>query len=261
MSKSLPILAYHHVTPLADDMINVSLTHFEDQMALLSRRGFTALFISEAVDCLRGRKTWPSKPVVLTFDDGYRDNFRFAFPVLKKYGIKATIFTVTGWMSEFRDPPNDEEIFTHRQCRELAEQGQAARIALSWEEVRLMEESGLVEIESHGHSHNKELFLNGPGLRRELYLSQESFIRHLNRQSRHFCWPGGRYNESSLKIAGALGFISTCTTERGINIPGHDPMRLKRVTAKDDQAPWLKKTLFIFSSPFLGGLYAKIKPK
>ncbi|HMK65821.1 MAG TPA: polysaccharide deacetylase family protein [Thermodesulfobacteriota bacterium] len=261
MPKSIPILAYHHVSPLVDDMINVSLPHFEDQMALLNRGGFTALFISEAVDCLQGRKTWPSKPVVLTFDDGYRDNFQFAFPLLKKFGIKATIFTVTGWMSEFRDPQNDEEIFTHRQCRELAEQGQAARIALSWEEARLMEESGLVEIESHGHSHNKELFLNGPGLRQELYLSQESFIRHLNRQSRHFCWPGGRFNESSLKIAGGLGFISTCTTERGINIPGHDPMRLKRVTAKDDQAAWLKKTLLIFSSPFLGGLYAKIKPK
>jgi peptidoglycan/xylan/chitin deacetylase (PgdA/CDA1 family) len=258
--KSIPILAYHHVNPLTNDMITVSLMHFESHMAFLHRRGFTSLFVSEALDCLMGRRALPSKPVVLTFDDGYQDNFQFAFPLLKKYKIKATIFIVTGWMEEQRIPENEKNLLTHRQCMDVVQQGQAARIALSWEEARLMEESGLVEFESHGHSHNKDLYRNIPMLRQDLYLSQECFIRHLNRESRHFCWPGGRYDASSLKVPGGLGFLSTCTTERGINIPGSDPMRLKRVTAKDDSAPWLKKTLFIFSSPFLGGLYAKIKP-
>jgi peptidoglycan/xylan/chitin deacetylase (PgdA/CDA1 family) len=261
MPKSIPILAYHHVNPLTDDMVTVSQLHFKEHLAFLHRQGFTPLFISEAVECLLGTKAIPGKPVVLTFDDGYRDNFQFAFPLLKKYNIKATIFLVTGWMGEQRETEKEEKIFSHRQCRELVEMGRAPRIALTWEEVRLMEESGLVQVESHGHSHIKDLYRNIPGLRQDLYLSQESFIRNLNRESRHFCWPGGRYDGPGLKVAGGLGFLSTCTTERGINIPGGDPMRLKRVTAKDDSAPWLKKTLFIFSSPFLGGLYAKIKPK
>jgi peptidoglycan/xylan/chitin deacetylase (PgdA/CDA1 family) len=261
MPKSIPILAYHHVNPLTNDMITVSLNHFESHMVFLHRRGFTSLFISEALECLLGRRALPSKPVVLTFDDGYQDNFQFAFPLLKKYKIKATIFIVTGWMGEQRIPENEKNLLTHRQCTDMVGQGQAAPIALSWEEARLMEESGLVELESHGHSHNKDLYRNIPMLRQDLYLSQECFIRYLNRESRHFCWPGGRYDTPSLKVPEAMGFLSTCTTERGINIPGSDPMRLKRVTAKDDSAPWLKKTLFIFSSPFLGGLYAKIKPK
>lgn len=261
MNKSIPILAYHHVNPLTNDMVTVSVNHFEDQMAFLHRRGFTTLFISEVLECLLGRRVLPSRPVALTFDDGYQDNFQFAFPLLKQYNIKATIFIVTGWMGEQRDPEKDETILSHSQCRELVEQGQGPRIALSWEEARRMEESGLVEIQSHGHSHIKDLYRNIPKLRQDLYLSQESFIRHLDRESRHFCWPGGRYDLPSLKVAGGLGFLSTCTTERGVNIPGSDPMRLKRVTAKDDFSPWLKKTLLIFSSPFLGGLYAKIKPK
>ena len=261
MVQSIPILAYHHVNPLINDMVTVSLNHFEDQMGFLHRRGFTSLFISEAVECLLGRRGFPAKPVVLTFDDGYQDNFQFAFPLLKQYGIKATIFVVTGWMGEHRIPGTGEITPSHRQCRDLVEQGQAARIALSWEEARLMEESGLVQLESHGHSHYKDQYLDLPGLRQDLRLSQESFSRHLARESRHFCWPGGRYDEPSLKVAGELGFLSTCTTERGINIPGGDILRLKRVTARDDFSPWLKKTLFIFSSPLLGGLYAKIKPK
>jgi peptidoglycan/xylan/chitin deacetylase (PgdA/CDA1 family) len=261
MAKSIPILAYHHVNPLDGDMVTLSVTHFEDQMAFLRRRQFTPLFISEAVDCLRGTRTMPRKPLVLTFDDGYRDNFQFAFPLLKKYEIKATIFIVTGWMGERRSLPEKEENLTHSQCRDLVEQGQADRIALSWEEARLLEASGLVELESHGHSHDKERYRNLEGLRQDLGQSQEAFTSHLNRKSLHFCWPGGRYDPSSLKVAEELGFVSTCTTERGINVPGSDLLRLKRVTAKDDFSPWLKKTLFIFSSPFLGGLYAKIKPK
>jgi peptidoglycan/xylan/chitin deacetylase (PgdA/CDA1 family) len=261
MADSIPILAYHHVNRLEDDMVTVSEDHFEDQMAFLRRRGFTALFISEAVDCLVGKKALPPKPVVLTFDDGYRDNYQCAFPLLKRYEIKATIFIVTGWMGAHRHPAQDEKTWTHSQCRDLVEQGRGDQIALSWEEARVMEESGLVQLESHGHSHDKERYRDEEGLRQDLRMSQDSFARYLNRESRHFCWPGGRYHTASLTIAHELGFISTCTTERGINVPGCDPLHLKRVTAKDAVSSWLKKTLFIFSSPLLGGLYAKIKPK
>ncbi|MBA4395706.1 MAG: hypothetical protein C0407_19305, partial [Desulfobacca sp.] len=185
MGKSIPILAYHHVNSLIDDMVTVSVTHFEDQMAFLQMQGFTSLFISETVECLQEKRPLPSKPVAITFDDGFRDNFQFAFPLLKKFKIKATIFVVTGWMGEQRDDDPSERIFTHRECKEMVDQGMGSRIALTWQEVKDMEESGLVQVEAHGHRHIKDLYRDIPALKADWRLSQESFLEHLKRESRH----------------------------------------------------------------------------
>jgi peptidoglycan/xylan/chitin deacetylase (PgdA/CDA1 family) len=261
VAGAIPIITYHHVTPAGDDMVTVSLIHFQAQMAFLYRQGFTALSLEELLMILKGSRPLPRRPVVLTFDDGYRDNYRFAYPILKKYGFKATIFVVTGWMADDRAGAFPEPTVTHGRCRDLIDQGRAAEIALTWPEAREMEESGLIRIESHCHTHNKNLYRDPPALKENLELSQETFLAKLKRTSSALCWPGGRYNEQSLNIARELGFRSCCTVERGLNRPGGDPFRLKRVTVKDAGPRWLKKTLFIFSNPWLGSFYAKIKPR
>lgn len=261
MAGAVPIITYHHVTPIEEDMVTVSLIHFQAQMAYLYHQGFTTLSLKELLMILEGSRPLPKRPVALTFDDGYWDNYRFAYPILKKYGFKATIFAVTGWMAEDRAGFPPEQIVTHHQCWDLIDQGRAAEIALTWPEAREMEESGLIRIESHSHAHNKNLYQDPPALKENLKISQETFLTHLKRTSSALCWPGGRYNEQSLDIARELGFRSCCTVERGLNRPGSDPFRLKRVTVTDAGPRWLKKTLFIFSNPCLGSFYAKIKPK
>ena len=260
MGRSVPILTYHHVNPMPGEMITVTPDHFEQQMAFLLRERYRSLFIDELLDWMGGRMVLNQKAVVLTFDDGYRDNYRFAFSILKEYGMKATVFLVTGWADADRGERKEPRLFSHQECRRLAERGEAARMALSWEEAREMETSGLIRIESHTHHHQKNLFADSASLRESLRLSQEAFQRHLGKKSACLCWPGGRYNKESLEIAGQLGFRSCCTTERGVNVSGQDPFRLKRITVKDAGAGWLRKTLFIFSRPRIGAFYARLKP-
>jgi len=261
MSKAVPILTYHHVNPLEEDMVTVSVNHFEEQMSFLKRKGYHPLFVSELVEWMEGKRDIPQRSVVLTFDDGFWDNFQYALPILRKYHLKATIFIVTGWMSEENRTTVSREVVSHHQCNELVSQGQGDQIAMTWPEVKKLQDSGLIEIESHTHFHNKELYLDIPALKEDLRRSREAILKHLHKTSTCLCWPGGRYSPESIKAAQEVGFTALCTTERGLNQLGTDLLRLKRVTVKDDGFQWLRKTVFIFSRPRLGKIYATIKPK
>lgn len=261
MVEAVPILTYHHVNPRPGDMVTVTPEHFEAQMAFLAGAGYQTLFIGELLDWMAEKTILEQKAVVLTFDDGYLDNYRHAYPVLKKFGLKATIFLVTGWSGRERETEDRRRIFSHQECRQLQESGTAGRMALTWPEARQLEEEGLVRVESHTHEHTKELFADVAALRESLRLSQEALQRHLGKKSTCLCWPGGRYNAASLEAAREFGFTACCTTERGVNVPGGDPWRLKRITVKDAGAGWLRKTLFLFSRPRLGSLYVRLKPR
>ena len=119
----VPVLVYHCVganpqSPAGDDLF-VSERAFARQMAFLRHMGYQSVFASELGGPL------PLRPIVITFDDGYANNFSQAFPILQRYGMKATIFTVGA--------DNDRQLPGR----------------LTWEEMRAMEASGLVEIQSH----------------------------------------------------------------------------------------------------------------
>jgi peptidoglycan/xylan/chitin deacetylase (PgdA/CDA1 family) len=258
--QAVPILTYHHVNPLEGDMITVSVNHFEAQMAFLQRSGYHTLFVSELVNWMQGENPIPKKSLVLTFDDGFRDNYEFAFPVLKKYGIKATLFIVSGWISGERPPVKSGEVIPHHQCNQLIAQGRGDQIAMTWPEVQELQDSGLVEIESHTNTHNKKLYQDASALKEDLNRSREVIADHLKKNSTCLCWPGGGYNRESINAARGAGFTALCTTERGLNQPGGDLSQLKRVTVRDAGSWWLWKTIFLFSHPLWGRLYAKIKP-
>jgi peptidoglycan/xylan/chitin deacetylase (PgdA/CDA1 family) len=260
MTRAVPILTYHHVNHLEGDMVTVSVNHFEEQMSFLHRKGYHSLFVSELVEWMEGKKRLPRKSLVLTFDDGFWDNYEFAFPVLKKYRLKATIFIVTGWVSEGKGPSLSREVIPHQQGNQLIARDQGNLLAMTWPEIKALQDSGLIEIESHTHSHNKELYQDRSALKEDLKRSRQAIFDHLNKNSTCLCWPGGRFNQESIVAAQETGFISLCTTRRGLNHPGGDLLRLKRVTVKDSGYQWLRKTIFLFSNPLLGKIYAKIKP-
>ncbi len=92
----VPILLYHRIYPAAvkHDPYHLTVAHFERQMAFLQRQGFTTLSLPDLEKSHWGdmREALPEKPLIITFDDGSRDNYFHAFPVLDRYGFQATIF-------------------------------------------------------------------------------------------------------------------------------------------------------------------------
>lgn len=151
---SVPVIMYHSIGPDNPEWLwNYLITPvkiFEEQVKLLSDKGFNAITLQELYDYMKFCKAIPDNPIVLTFDDGYLDNWVYTYPILKKYRMKGTIFV----NPEFVDPtkdyrPNLEDVWKNR-CMEseLDTKG-----FLSWHEMRMMEESGTIDIQSHSMSH------------------------------------------------------------------------------------------------------------
>lgn len=151
----IPILYYHSIGYAHSQWSKRHLTFefplFQAQMEYLAKH-CTSISLKEAWQIRNGQKTPVRNPAVITFDDGYLDNWIWAFPVLKKHGLKATIFVGP----EFADSnaglrPNLEDVWQGKAVRtDLNKRG-----FLSWEEMHAMEASGLVSIESHTMSHTK----------------------------------------------------------------------------------------------------------
>ena len=113
-SVRLPILSYHSVGPKRkgfDEYLNVPPEMFEQHLQWLSRGGYNSIHLADWIAYRSHGKPLPAKPVVLTFDDGYRDSADYAFPLLKKYGFSATLFVVSkfiggtnAWDAQFGVP-------------------------------------------------------------------------------------------------------------------------------------------------------------
>jgi hypothetical protein len=114
---AVPVLMYHHVSPAAG-AVTVSPVHFADQMAMLAREGYTTLSARAFSEYLAGKPV-PAKSVVLTFDDGYLDNWVHAHPVLAEHGFTALGFLVSGWVNSGPVRPNAADPVTSTSARNL----------------------------------------------------------------------------------------------------------------------------------------------
>lgn len=147
-NHGVPIFLYHQIHPNA----KVTPELFESHLAWLQKKGYETLTMSEYIE--KGAK---KKTTLITLDDGYYDNYKYVFPLLKKYGMKATIFLNTFYIAEKRkteeeirlhDSANQEAVRKYLACG-CAESSQY----MSWEEIQEMYESGLIDFQAHSHRH------------------------------------------------------------------------------------------------------------
>ena len=133
-TANVPVLMYHHIDEEGNDDVNISSELFEAQMAALAEEGYTAVFPDDLAAYVYEGKALPDKPVVITFDDGYLSNYEYAWPILEKYGMKATIFVIgstIGNTEHYKD--TDYPITPH----------------FSYEQGAEMVASGVISIQSH----------------------------------------------------------------------------------------------------------------
>jgi peptidoglycan/xylan/chitin deacetylase (PgdA/CDA1 family) len=151
---SVPVLMYHSVGPSVPGWRSPWLTTpvdvFQDQIKAMANGGYTAITLDDLYLYMSGEADIPERSVVITLDDGYLDNYVYAFPVLQRHGFKATIFMST----DFTDPsPNSRLTLRDVWERRIPESELPGPGFLSVAEMRLMEQTGVVRIESHTVTH------------------------------------------------------------------------------------------------------------
>jgi len=173
MLKSLPVLMYHYVSAWPN-AIAVDPEVFESHLQAMSEGGFRGVGLSEAASYFMEGRALPEKSALITFDDGFLDNFVYAYPLLKKYGHKGIIFAVTGKITDqdlVRPTLDDvwsgfvgvDELPQVNRPYHSGAQGFRIRrdLFFSWEEAKAMEASGVVRVEAHSHRHRS--VFTGPG--------------------------------------------------------------------------------------------------
>ncbi|MBN2384194.1 polysaccharide deacetylase family protein [bacterium] len=175
MIRSIPVLTYHSIRP--DGPITPEL--FEDQLRWLVENDYRTLTSWELFRHITGEQPVSERAVQITFDDGWLDNWVYAFPLLDKYGLKATIFLITGRIGAETGPvrPNLADVWSHRvragvlrtlsrnevASYETINEEEGSPDYLNWLEIRAMKDSGLIEFQSHSHSH--VYYFKGPILK------------------------------------------------------------------------------------------------
>jgi peptidoglycan/xylan/chitin deacetylase (PgdA/CDA1 family) len=202
---NIPILMYHK-TP-AD---------FEAQMMALKGRGYETVSMDTVALALKGGPL-PAKPVVITFDDGFADQMQ-AYDILKRHGMRATYYIINagersqwciGAGRRYGDP--------------LQPAGGCGDAYMSWDQVRELDRSGIIEIAAHTIDHADLPMLTADEQRAELADSKAGLERELGHAVRHVAYPYGAFDATTIQLAHEVGFETAVTTIAGTwQTPGHE---------------------------------------
>lgn len=189
----VPILMYHHVQdpPASADQLEKDLTvsagHFEEQLAHIEKLGCNTVTLEQVHAFFTEKRPLPAKPICLTFDDGYLDNYTVAFPALKRHGMTGTFFITTAVVGDGHH--------------------------VTWENLRDMHAEGM-EIGSHTVHHFELTGLSDWKLREELVDSRKKLNAEVGGVA-FLCYPSGRKNEKVIAEASKAGYAGAVTTDHG----------------------------------------------
>ena len=212
--RVVPILMYHRVdyvtssTPAATKALTVSPEDFGRQMHWLKRHGYHSITQRSLFSALMCGGQLPRKPLVVTFDDGYRDVYRYASPVIDRLGMRAISYLITERIS------GDDPSF------------------LKWKQVRLFEKRG-VEIGSHTVSHASLTSLSDAAALAELTRSRKKLESKLGHRVPWLAYPYGHYDSRIESLARKAGYRLAVTTDWGTLQSARRPLALKRLRILD----------------------------
>jgi peptidoglycan/xylan/chitin deacetylase (PgdA/CDA1 family) len=207
-SAQVPILMYHHIATPADPKdvrairLNVAPEQFAAQLAYLDQAGYTAISLDDLEAAMSGAAL-PARPMILTFDDGYQDFYANAYPLLRRYHDKATIYIITGRVGK----PG----------------------YLTWAELAELAASPLITIGAHTRSHPQLAKHSPTRVRDELDGSKADLESHLHLVVHHLAYPSGSYNKQTIEQARLSGYTTAVTVHYGIHERADKLLELPRV--------------------------------
>lgn len=211
----VPVLSYHHFA-IPEQNAVISPARFEAQLAWLREHGYRALGLRELLAYVRGRGRVPPRAVVITLDDGYESQYRVAYPLLRRYGMRAVYFPVGRWLGE-RAPG-----LPH----------------FPWAQAREMVASGVVEVHAHTFDlHRRDPRTGQPLLEvldpqaalLDLMRDRLAILDRLGTNAFALAYPYGRAGPRSRELARQAGFRLAFAQHPGRVLPGDDPYLLPRL--------------------------------
>jgi len=218
-----PVLMYHSVNPQSNEVMKaliVSPSSFEKQISFLRKHDYKILPLETLVD-LMFKKKLPKRAIAITFDDGYRDFYLYAFPIIKKYRVPVTMFLIVNEVSR--------------------KEGDR----LTWEEIREMQGSGLVTFGSH--SMDAEPLINIKSqdkVKYNIFESKRVLEDKLGSKVTMFSYPEGFLSDQIRELVIKAGYRLAVATKTGSCYLAQDPFAVKRIriseSAKNPFNLWIK---------------------
>jgi peptidoglycan/xylan/chitin deacetylase (PgdA/CDA1 family) len=205
---NVPVIFYHKIDkPAPDSLVRGGFTppkRFARQMAYLKQAGFDFYTTSELIAHFQEQGRFPPNGIALTFDDGWKDNYANAFPVLRKFGIKATIFIIPSCIGEL--------------STKAAAAGEGPRAHLSREEILAMSRDG-IEFGSHSLNHRLLHELSPGEVQTEVFEAKKEIESLTQKACLTFAYPAGFFSEEAKRIVRDAGHTAAFTTSYGPNDP------------------------------------------
>ena len=212
----LPILMYHGITEDKVSKYVISKKMFEEDLKYISQKGYNTVTADEVIAYVKGEGELPEKPVMLTFDDGYYNNYCYAYPLLKEYNTKAVISIIGKYTDMYTELEEENPAYSH----------------ITWTEVTEMMESGLVEFQNHSYDlHSLDKGRRGAGkkkneaeseyqkmLKADVGLLQDKMQENTGYTPTTFAYPFGSISEASYSVLDELGFLASFACEEKVNI-------------------------------------------
>lgn len=208
----LPILMYHQIGDRSDSDLTVSVDTFAAQMRLLKKNGYHTVSLEDTAGWLQSDNVPPRKGVVITFDDGFKNIYTHAYPILEEHGFTATVFLVADFAGKSNNwSENKEDLHSP---------------LLNAEEIASMPH---LSYGSHTLSHCHLTRLSESEAHEEIVSSRKKLEDQFRVPIHTFCYPYGDYNESLVHLVKQAGYCCACSTRKGNRHGPEERFFLKRI--------------------------------
>jgi len=201
--QGVPVLLYHSVAYEKNNPVRIPAEKLDEELKYLKDNGYYTITMDDLYSYLTNNTPVPKKSVVLTFDDGYADNYTAMFPIMKKYGFRATIFVIIAYIDK---SPN---YLTAAQLKEMQAYG--------------------MDIGSHTVDHNKLIELPKDQQLQELIDSKAFLQTLLDKKINYIAYPYGSYNKDTVEYAKEAGYTMAFTTDASWSMKKNGILTLGRV--------------------------------
>lgn len=214
----LPVVMYHGILNDAkyQGTYVISPSQFESDLKTIREKSYTTVTVQDLVEYVYNNRPLPEKPIMLTFDDGYYNNYLYAYPLLKKYGYKAVISPIA-YYSEYFSNTEEKVSATYFHC--------------NWQQLKEMMESGYVEVQNHSYNMHAEKGRLGLQfkknesendyrtiIKKDITTAQEMFQENLQITPTAFVYPFGEFNAVSEKVIKELSFKCSMICAEKMNV-------------------------------------------